>query len=379
MTMLNKSILIVDTYYPKFLDSIRQDLHKLGTFEQLHHDLMSYSFGTSDAYSNGLKKIGWTAAEIVPNFFDGQKIWGKEHSKRLWKTLDQLPPSYVSRVPFARNLWRRLPTLHKMLEIQIEEYDPKVVYFQDLNFAPPSLLKKLQKQGRLVVGQIASPLPSAPRLRMYDLILSSLPNQINQILDSGTKSEFLPIAFDDRILKRFPSDVARNIQVSFVGGISRNHHTTIPLLNSVQKANSELQIFGYGADSLRSEPALHRAHQGERWGLSMYDVLFRSRVTLNRHISISGDYANNMRLFEATGVGALLITDRKSNLDKYFLPGVEVLAYSSLNEAADMVKWATENPDDAEIIAARGQSRTLQDHTYDKCMVQLGGILEKHL
>ena len=115
------SILIVDTYYPKFLNSIRQDIDQQGTFEQLHHDLMSYSFGTSDAYSNGLNKIGWTAREVVPNFFDGQKIWGNEHSKRLWKTLDQLPPSYVSQVPLARNLWRRLPTLHKMLEFQIDD------------------------------------------------------------------------------------------------------------------------------------------------------------------------------------------------------------------------------------------------------------------
>jgi len=376
---LPSSILIVDTYYPKFLNSIRHDIDEQTTFEQLHRALMSYSFGTSDAYSNGLKKIGWAAAEVVPNFFDGQKRWGIEHSKRLWKILDQLPPSYVAQVPIARNIWQQMPTLHKMLEFQIEEYNPKVVYFQDLNFAPPSLLKKLQKQGRLVVGQIASPLPSAPRLRMYDLILSSLPNQIEQILDSGTKSEFLPIAFDDRILKRFPSDVVRTIPLSFVGGISRHHHTTVPLLNAVQKTFAGLQIFGYGADSLKSDPALYRAHEGERWGLAMYEVLLKSKVTLNRHISISENYANNMRLFEATGAGALLITDDKSNLDQYFLPSAEVLAYTSLDEAADMVKWATENPDEAAIIAARGQNRTLRDHTYDKCMIQLGGILEKYL
>ena len=40
-------------------------------------------------------------------------------------------------------------------------------------------------------------------------------------------------------------------------------------------------------------------------------------------------YANNMRLYEATGVGALLVTDWKENLGEMFEPGKEVVAYRS--------------------------------------------------
>jgi spore maturation protein CgeB len=111
----------------------------------------------------------------------------------------------------------------------------------------------------------------------------------------------------------------------------------------------------------------------------MYEVLFRSRATLNRHISISGEYANNMRLFEATGAGALLITDQKRNLSQYFNIGEEVLSYSTTDEAADIARWAESNPDKAAQIAAQGQRRTLNEHTYDKCMEKLDVILVRYL
>jgi len=377
--MLKKSILIVDTYYPAFLQSVNYDKNLRESYSALKENLMSLSFGTSDAYSCGLKKLGWDAEEVVPNSFALQNAWGQEHSHKIWKSLDQVPPSYIARIPILRQAWAKMPTLHKMLRWQISNLNPDVVYFQDLNFASPGLLLDLRQEGRLVVGQIASPLPPISRLKKFDLILSSLPNQIEQISSHGISSEFLPIAFDSRLLDRRQVECERDIGISFVGGISKFHNTTVPLLQAVQKTVPELEIFGYGAESLSDIPVLSARHRGERWGKDMYEVLFRSRATLNRHISISGEYANNMRLFEATGAGALLITDQKRNLSQYFKIGEEVLSYSTNDEAADIAKWAENNPDKAAQIAAKAQERTLNEHTYDKCMEKLDEILVRYV
>ena len=46
-----------------------------------------------------------------------------------------------------------------------------------------------------------------------------------------------------------------------------------------------------------------------------------TRIVVNRHIDVAEGYANNMRLYEATGMGALLITDRGRNLGELFEPG----------------------------------------------------------
>jgi spore maturation protein CgeB len=86
-----------------------------------------------------------------------------------------------------------------------------------------------------------------------------------------------------------------------------------------------------------------------------------------------------MRLFEATGTGALLITDLKSNLGEYFKIGTEVLAYETFDEAADLVKWSLYNAEKASEIATAGQRRTLLDHTYAQVTQKLDAILRSYL
>lgn len=55
-------------------------------------------------------------------------------------------------------------------------------------------------------------------------------------------------------------------------------------------------------------------YERELRGLDMYRVLARSRISVNRHIGIAEYYANNIRLYEATIMGALLLTYKKGNL-----------------------------------------------------------------
>ena len=73
--------------------------------------------------------------------------------------------------------------------------------------------------------------------------------------------------------------------------------------------------------------------------LNMYKILGRSRISFNRHINVSENYANNMRLYEATGMGSLLLTDKKDNLNKLFEIDREIVTYSCKEEAAEKVNF----------------------------------------
>jgi spore maturation protein CgeB len=163
-----------------------------------------------------------------------------------------------------------------------------------------------------------------------------------------------------------------------VGGISRHHGKAIPVLEYLAR-NTHMQFFGYGADSLNKDSPIRARHHGEVWGLDMYRALARSRITLNRHINVAENNANNMRLYEATGVGSMLITDRKDNLGELFEVGKEVVAYSSPEEAAELIRYYLAHPAEADAIARAGQARTLRDHTYKQRMAELLPILERHL
>jgi len=96
----------------------------------------------------------------------------------------------------------------------------------------------------------------------------------------------------------------------------------------------------------------------------MYQVLRRSRITLNSHIDLAGREAGNMRLFEATGTGAFLLTDFKDNLDTLFAPDREVAVWRSVDHCLDTIDRYLENEDARSAVAQAGQAGTLSRHTY---------------
>jgi spore maturation protein CgeB len=82
-----------------------------------------------------------------------------------------------------------------------------------------------------------------------------------------------------------------------------------------------------------------------------------------------------MRLYEATGVGTLLITDWKENLHELFEPGKEVIAYRTPEECGELIQYYLEHEVEREAIARAGQERTLREHTYYQRMQELVDII----
>jgi spore maturation protein CgeB len=96
----------------------------------------------------------------------------------------------------------------------------------------------------------------------------------------------------------------------------------------------------------------------------MYQVLRRSRITLNSHIDLAGREAGNMRLFEATGVGAFLLTDFKDNLHTLFAPDREVAVWRSINDCLSAIDHHLADDKGRAGIAHAGQAKTMAQHTY---------------
>jgi hypothetical protein len=190
-------------------------------------------------------------------------------------------------------------------------------------------------------------------------------------------SEYLRIGFDASVLERLHA-VEKDVEASFVGGLSRHHGRAIPILEYLAE-HTPIQFFGYGAQMLDPCSPIRPRHHGEVWAMDMYRAIARSRVTVNRHIDVAENHANNMRLYEATGVGTLLITDRKDNLGELFEVGKEVVAYGSAEEAAELIRYYLSHPEEAATIAKAGQARTMREHTYRHRMEELVSILARYL
>jgi spore maturation protein CgeB len=371
-------IALLDTYYPRFLAAHYAGQTRLAdeTFEEQRQSLLDQVFGTSDFYSRHLQALGHDAQDLIVNCTPLQKTWAQEHRVH-YSALALKLPQRLLRLPIAGPWLSALPGLVEIAMEQVKAMRPEVLYCQDLWFLPPQQLAELRPYVKLIVGQIASPLPPEAYLKGYDLIMTSFPHFVPRLRAMGVASEYFRIGFDTRVLELLGT-VAQDVDASFVGGISRHHGKALPMLEYLARS-TPIEFFGYGAGSLRRSSPIVPRHYGEVWGLDMYRALARSRVTLNRHINVAENNANNMRLYEATGVGALLITDRKDNLGELFEVGKEVVAYSSPEEAAEMIRYYIAHPEEARAIARAGQARTLRDHTYQRRMDEMAPVLERYL
>lgn len=345
--------LFLNTYHPAFLEAhYRGDSALAGrTYAEQLASLQAAGFGDSDFYSHGLAQAGWGAGEIIVNAPVLQAAWCRENGFR------------GAELEIAR--------------AQVAALKPDVVYVQDLNCFPPAFLASLRPHTRLLAGQIATPMKPGLDLRPYDVIFTSFPHFAERFRKAGLAAFYQPLAFEPRLLERLKG-IARDLPCSFVGGISGLHLSSYGLLDLLAR-ETPMEFWGYGRETLaKGSPVLAR-HRGEAWGLDMFAVFARSAITVNRHGEVAENHANNMRLFEATGCGCLLVTDYKDNLPDLFEIGREVAAFRTPEECAALVKYYLRHPEEAAGIAAEGQRRTLREHTYGNRMRRTAEVLERQL
>lgn len=347
-------ILIVDTCYDAFLDAhyaAHPGLAESG-YDQQWRSLMQTRFGTSDAYSHNLAKVGVEAHEVVINAGPLQRAWAREHGGEAGG--DGL-----------------------VLE-QVRGLEADVVYFQNMHALEDSTLAALRQDGKLVVGQIASAPPKPERILLFDLVLTSFPHYVERFRGQGVASEYFRIGFDPRILDVLPA-LAPSRDVVFVGALNGLRHRRGNRVFAKAAGRLPIEFWGYDLRGWLPGSPIRRGYRGEAWGLEMYRLLRDARIALNRHIAEAEEYANNMRLYEATGAGSLLLTDAKRNLGELFEPGREVVTYDDVDDLVEKAHHYLAHEDERAAVAAAGQARTLRDHTYEVRMRELAEILRKHI
>lgn len=374
-----KKILILDVYYPAFLKDFYNKHPRIKdyAYEDQKKHLMNEMFGTADFYSKALSKLGSPTQDIIANDTYLQKSWLKKYGKEIrFKAFEKGVDIVKRRIPFVGS---KVPLSWELnvLKQEIDYYKPDIIYSHNLGYFDPLFLKSIKNKTKLLVGQIASPLPPKIFLKPYDLIITSFPHFVKRFKKMGISSEYLPLCFEPTILKKFKPQ-KRIYNITFVGGISKVHKKGLSILYKLAE-EMPIDVWGYGKEEIDHSTNLYKYHHGEAWGRDMYKILLQSKITINRHIDVAENYANNMRLFEATGCGAMLITDKKKNLNKLFNSDKEVATYSSINDLIRKIKYYLTNDKERVKIARAGQARTLKDHSYSVRMKELIGILDRYL
>lgn len=364
---------IMNTEYPLFLEPFyakRPALREAGFAEQMQAR-METLFGVADSYSHSLRKLGHEAVDISLNNGRAQLAWAREHGVAATAPADE---SRRSLFPWTCQKdpghWTR-----QVLTAQLRHYRPDVVLNLAMDGIDTGTVRELKGEMGFLVGQhAAAPLPEAQDWGVYDLAVSSFPPQVAWFRKQGLPAELVRLAFEPRARERIGPQ-QRDIAVSFVGSYFDVHSSRTAVLERLARA-TPLKIWGPAPKEGFGSSPLADCYQGQAWGTEMYRILARSRIVINHHGNIP-PFANNLRLFEATGMGALLVTDWKENLIDMFEPGREAAAYRSAEECVELVSYYLSHEEQRAAMAAAGQKRTLTQHVWAQRAADMIGLVEK--
>lgn len=339
-------------------------------------------FGVADYYSKNFMVHGHSATEIHINNPWLQSAWAIEHGMKPIETPSpeqlkndnaviarlklMLHGHRAALLPLARALGLAAnldAQARAILLAQIEEFKPDVIFNQDIIAVPASLAGQMRKKGRMLMAYCGVEPPANVDLSAYSLTLSMLGWLVMQLNASGVRAEISYPAFEASIVDRIGPALQQDIAVSFVGSLSASHEKRIALLEAIA-ARYPLAFWGPGLGAVSANSPLHRCYRGEAFGRSVYDIMRRSRITLNSHVDAARGQAANMRHFEATGMGSFLLTDNAERLADLFEPDVEAVRYNGVDDALKKIAYYLENEDARAAIAKAGQARTSASHTY---------------
>ncbi len=340
-------ILFLNIYYESFLDKHYRDNPELSnaSYEEQEKSIQATMFGDSDFYSHAMNKLGWNAKDLIINDNNLQHRWASD---------------------FGFNY----ETLTDIMIEQIKMLKPDVVYSQGVWVINQKVHDAIRPHVKLITGQVGFPLDNyaAP---FYDVLFTTLPENVKKFEDAGTPAHYVPLAFDPRALDFELEE--RTYPLTFIGNLTGNHTKRRELLEIVSD-HRRIDCWGNGYEELSKKMNIH--HHGEAWGKDMFAIMRQSAMTLNCHIDSVFPYVGNMRMFEATGCGALLFTDDGMNGPDFFRHYQEAIVYQNPRHCLSQIEVYTGKPDECLKIAKAGQAHTLANHTYDRRMKFVSVVLK---
>jgi spore maturation protein CgeB len=362
-------IILFWSYYEYYLNRLYKanlNLASLPYQEQLDYILADY-FGWPPALVNRVGEEGHEVKILIVNARDLQQAWAKENSC-------EFDSRWEYDIPLQ----------------QVKQFNPDVIWIGSMFNYFGAYLDKLRAYSRKIFAWIAYPPPPSLDLSAVDCILTSHTNFQEYFIDKGKCCEILLPTFEPRILANFP-EIDRDIECSFIGSLSYGHLQRMETLRRLV-SSTPVQIWGslpkllskglFQPKFIHSYLAMGsvRAKMNPSvWGMEMYQVLRRSQITINIHLDAAAGLAGNMRMFEATGMGALLITEDAPNIGKLYKSGEEVITYKNTENLIELIRYYIDRPQEREAIAQAGQARTLKDHSTVQRSKELLEIFTRYL
>lgn len=144
----------------------------------------------------------------------------------------------------------------------------------------------------------------------------------------------------------------------------------------VRTLNTLAQYFSVDLFTRSDASALRnvRIHGGVATLTEMPKIFHLSKINLNMTIKPI-QTGLPLRVFDILGCGGFLMTNYQEELPEYFDIGVDLEAYSSMEELVDKCAYYLEHEDERRQIALNGYRRVCEGHTYTHRLKEMIGAI----
>ena len=281
-----------------------------------------------------------------------------------------------------------------LLENKIEEFKPDILYIQNSVYFTNQEILGLKKKFpfiKYIISWICTPLKKEilSILDCSDLILTCSKEYYNNLSKIHKNVIQINHAYDERNFNQIEL-ADRKFDVSFCGSIIIKKNFHIKRLHILKKINSnidKLNISGQmnlyykellNFQNLNNYLQIKKILKEPVYGSDYFRMLSNSKICINTHAD-NQKFSGNMRLFDVTGQGSLLVTDKTKDSNQFFIPDEECVEYDNADEAVDKIKWLFKNPKKMLEIAENGRKKTLKFFSYKKKCEKIKNIINQDL
>jgi glycosyltransferase involved in cell wall biosynthesis len=273
-----------------------------------------------------------------------------------------------------------------ILKKQIEFFDPDILYTVN----PSWISKNIDKlpDVKLLAAWRAAPIGSREDYSCFDVGLSYAPVYIELMKKHGIpKVEHMDFSFDPEVKKRLDQmNLEKQNDICFVGRYGKMFKKRNKLLYDVYCKFKDSNKIAY---HLLTEkrfcgliPQLPwrmlNAVNGPVFLNELLEVFARSKIIINAHSDIAGQYKGNMRVFEALGTGAFMLSD-KGIYPEFLKDGEDFVSYENTNDLLDKIEYYLKNEDEREEIAKNGYETICKHYSTETGNKKLKSIFEEYL
>ena len=256
-----------------------------------------------------------------------------------------------------------------ILLAQIEAHRTEIFYNLDPVRYGNKFVKRLPGSVRVHICWRAAP-SNGLDFSAYHLRVCNFPSILRSWEAAGLRSAYFSPAYDPE-MDQYAKSTDRPIDVAFVGAYTRHHQRRAKILEEVACLSPGLKIvycldrsrlaklastpLGYFPPfrDVRYPRSISAIWHPPVFGRELYTLFSRSKIVVNAAIDMAGNDRGNMRCFEATGCGALLLSDQ-GEYPPGFISRQTFQTYDDANSACNLVQSMTNNVSSGSSIACQG-------------------------